>query len=155
MTRATLLRAAAVLATISVAGGAQVPTQTLCTNTAPTLKSFQPVDSLFLNSTATSFTIKLVNTVSGCPTEYRVSRFSDFHDATWTTYSASPSTVVQRTWFPPVSGGSTSIMLYFQVRVKNPQGGFPASAVGGTVTTQPMYYTSEPLSRRIRLTYFG
>jgi hypothetical protein len=155
MTRATLLRAAAMVATISVAGSAQIQTPTLCTNTAPTLKSFLPQDSLFLNSTATTFTIKLVNTVSGCPTEYRVSRFSDFHDATWTTYSASPSTVLQRTWFPPVSGGSTSIMLYFQVRVKNPQGGFPASATGGTVTTQPMFFTSEPLSRKIRLMYFG
>ena len=143
------------VATISVAGSAQVQTQTLCTTTVPTLKSFLPVDSLFLNPTATSFTIKLVNTVSGCPTEYRVSHFSDFHDATWTPYSTSPSTVVPRAWFPTVTGGSTSIMLYFQVRVKNPKGGFPVSSTGGTVTTAPMYFTSDPLSRRIRLTFFG
>jgi len=143
------------VATISVAGSAQIQTQTLCTSTAPTLKTFFPVDSVFPNPTATSFTIKLVNTASGCPTEYRVSRFSDFHDATWTAYSASPTTVIQRTWFPATVGGSTSIMLYFQVRVKNPKGGFPVSDVGGTVTTAPMYYMSGILSRKIRLFFFG
>lgn len=143
------------LATMSVASAAQIQNQTVCTSTAPTLKSFSPVDSLFPNPTATSFTIKLVNTVSGCPSEYRVSRFSDFHDATWTTYSASPTTVVQRTSFPPVADGSTSITLYFQVRVKNPQGGLPLSTSGGTLTTQPMFFTSTVLGRRIRLIFFG
>jgi len=143
------------IAVISAASSAQLQNQTICSGTAPTLKSFSPVDSLFPNPTATSFTIRLVNTVSGCPTEYRVSRFSDFRDATWMPYSASPNTVVQRTWFPTVVDGSTSITLYFQVRMKNPKGGTPISVAGGTTTTAPMFFFSDPLSRRIRLIFFG
>jgi len=110
------------------------------------------MDSLFLNSTATSFTIKLYNAVSGCPTEYRVSRFSDFHDATWTAYSTTPTTVIQRAWFPTMANGTTKITLYFQVRAKNPRGGLPIAINGGT---QPMYYVSSILGHSIRLMYFG
>lgn len=153
MTRATLLRAVAMAATICLAGSARA--QTLCSTSGVTLKSFTPVDSVFPNPTATTFTIRLYNTVGGCPTEYRVSHFSDFRDASWISYSTTPSTVIQRSWFPPVSGGSTAIVLYFEVRVKNPQGGFPVSSVGGTTTTQPMYYYGGPLSRKIRLVFFG
>jgi hypothetical protein len=150
MTRGSLLRAVAVGA-VALVAASSARAQTLCTS-GVTLKSFAPMDSLFLNSTATSFTIKLFNTVSGCPTEYRVSRFADFHDATWTAYSTTPSTVIQRTWFPAVVNGTTKITLYFQVRVKNPQGGFPTNINGGT---QPMYYMSSILNHGIRLQYFG
>jgi hypothetical protein len=58
--------------------------------TGVTLKAFSPVDSLFPNPTSTSFTIKLVNSIGGCASEYRVSRFADFRDANWMPYSASP-----------------------------------------------------------------
>ena len=150
MTRGSLLRAIGVGAVAFVAASS-VRAQTLCTS-GVTLKSFAPMDSLVLNSTATTFTIKLFNTVAGCPTEYRVSRFSDFHDATWTAYSTTPSAVIQRTWFPAVTSGTTKITLYFQVRVKNPHGGFPTNINGGT---EPMYYMSSILSHGIRLQYFG
>ena len=149
-----LLRAAGLAAaTLVVARTASA--QTACTISNVTLKSFSPVDSLFPNPTATSFTIKLANSVAGCPTEYRVSRFSDFRDASWTAYNVSPNTVVQRTWFPTTTNGSTQITLYFQVRRKNPQGGFPVTQSGGKLETQPMYFFSDVLGRRIRLIYFG
>ncbi|MGE5101114.1 MAG: hypothetical protein ACM3SX_14100 [Deltaproteobacteria bacterium] len=151
MTRGSLLRAIAISAVALVAGGS-ARAQTLCTTSGVTLKSFTPLDSLFLNPTATSFTIKLFNSVSGCPTEYRVSHFSDFHDASWTAYSTTPSTVIQRTWFPAITSSTTKITLYFQVRVKNPQGGFPTNISGGT---QPMYYYSSILGHSIRLEFFG
>jgi hypothetical protein len=129
--------------------------QTACTTTGVTLRSFTPVDSLFPNSQAASFTIKLNNNVAGCPAEYRVSRFSDFRDATWLAYSVSPSTVVQRTWFPAVVDGATQVTLYFQVRQKNPKAGFPISISGGKTQTQPDFFFSDVLGRRIRLIYFG
>ena len=129
--------------------------QTACTTTGVTLKSFTPVDSLFPNPTATSFTIKLNNTVTGCPSEYRVSRFSDFRDASWLPYNTSPSIVVQRSSFPAVVDGATQITLYLQVRVKNPKAGFPMSVSGGTTQTQPDFFFSSVLNRRIRLIFFG
>ena len=136
-----LLRVAGLAAaTLVVARTASA--QTVCTTSGVTLKSFTPVDSLFPNPTATSFNIKLGNTVAGCATEYRVSRFADFRDAAWTTYNASPSTLVDRTWFPTTTNGSTQITLYFQVRQKNPRGGFPISLAGGKTETAPMYFFS-------------
>jgi hypothetical protein len=134
---------------VSAAARAQVP----CANGGGvTLKSFNPVDSLFPNPTASTFTIKLVNGVTGCPSEYRVSRFSDFRDANWIPYSATPSTVIQRSWFPATANGTTQITLYFQVRVKNPRGGIPTS-LGGPPA--PAFFFSDPLGRSIRLIYFG
>ena len=147
-----LLRAAGLAAaTLAVARPASA--QTACTTlTGVTLKAFSPVDSLFPNPTSTSFTIKLVNSIGGCASEYRVSRFADFRDANWMPYSASPNTTVERTWFPTTTNGSTQIMLYFQVRQKNPRGGLPTSINGGT---QPMFFFSDVLGRRIRLIFFG
>jgi hypothetical protein len=149
-----LLRAVA-FGAVALSVGAVARAQTACTViSAPVLKSFNPVDSLFPNPapSATSFTIKLNNTVSGCPTEYRVSRFADFRDANWVSYSATPSTVIQRTWFPATTSGTTQITLYLQVRSKNPKGGFPTT-IGGP--TQPMYYFSEVIGRNIRIIFFG
>ena len=151
MTRTSLLRAIAVAA-LALVTGVSAQAQTACTTSGATLKTFSPMDSLLLNPTATSFSIRLYNSVGGCPTEYRVSRFSDFHDATWAPYSATPTTLVQRAWFPTLANGTTKITLYFQVRAKNPQGGLPISISGGT---QPMYYMSSILARSIRLQYFG
>lgn len=152
MTRGSLLRAVAIGA-VSLAVGGSARAQTACTTiSGVTLKTFNPVDSLYPNPTVSSFTIKLNNTVSGCPTEYRVSRFADFRDANWLAYSATPSTVIQRTWFPAPTNGNTQITLYLQVRVKNPRGGFPTT-IGGP--TQPMYFFSEVIGRNIRLIFFG
>jgi len=84
-----------------------------------------------------------------------VSRFSDFRDASWIPYVARPNTTLQRTVFPAVTNGQTQIMLYFQVRAKNPKAGMPISVVGGTTTVQPDFFFSDPLARRIRLIYAG
>ena len=154
------MRHPALLRVVGIAAATFVVThhahaQTACTTTGVTLKSFTPVDSQFMNSQAASFTIKLNNVVSGCPTEYRVSRFSDFRDASWLSYSTGPSTVIQRTSFPALSNGSTQVTLYFQVRQKNPKAGLPISAIGGTTQTQPDFFFSSVLGRRIRLIYFG
>jgi hypothetical protein len=154
MRRSALIQAIG-LATATLVVARHGHAQTACTTTGATLKSFTPVDSQFINSQATSFTIKLNNAVSGCPTEYRVSRFSDFRDASWLSYSAAPSTVIQRTWFPALANGSTQVTLYFQVRQKNPKAGLPISSVGGTTQTQPDFFFSSVLGRRIRLIYFG
>ena len=156
MRLASLLRvvalAAGTSASVSVAG-AQTPTA--ISLTPITLKSFTPVDSLIANSQATSFTIQLVNVVSGTPSDYRVSRFADFRDASWIPYGTTPSTVIQRTWFPPLVSGRTQLTLYFQVRAKNPKAGQPISSIGGQTTVQPTHFLSEVLGRRIRLVYFG
>ena len=157
MRHASLIRAVCfAAATLVVVRNA--PAQTACTTIgAPTLKSFSPVDSLFANQAAdaATFTIKLNNVASGCPTEYRVSRFSDFRDANWLAYSAAPSTVIQRTWFTAPTNGGTQITLYLQVRVKNPKAGQPISLIGGQTQVQPDYFFSSVLGRRIRLIYFG
>jgi hypothetical protein len=146
-----VLRAIAV-AVVFLVSGTSARAQTACTTSGASLTAFSPMDSLLINATATNFTIRLYNNVSGCPTEYRVSRFSDFHDATWTAYSTTPTTVIQRTWFPTIANGTTKITLYFQVRAKNPRGGLPIAINGGT---QPMYYVSSILGHSIRLLYIG
>jgi len=155
----SLLRAA-VLSGVGMAiassAGAQTLSQTLIsTTTGVTLKAFTPVDSTFINSTATSFTIALVNSVSGTPTEYRVSRFSDFRDANWIAYVATPKITIQRSVFPSMVSGTTQITLYFQVRAKNPKAGQLISSINGVTTVQPNYFFSDVLGRRIRLIYAG
>jgi hypothetical protein len=135
--------------------GAQVLSSTISTTSGVTLKTFTPVDSFYLNPTATSFSIALVHTVSGSPTDYRVSRFSDFRDANWIPYVVRPTTTVQRSVFPAVTNGGTQITLYFQLRTKNPKAGQPISVVGAQTTVQPDFFFSDPLGRRIRLVYAG
>ena len=152
--RAALLAAAAGMIMVSMAG-AQVISNTIATTGAVTLKTFTPVDSFYLNSTASSYSIALVHTVSGSPTEYRVSRFSDFRDANWIPYVSRPTTTIQRSVFPPVTNGGTQITLYLQVRAKNPNAGRPGSVIDGKLTVQPDFYFSDPLGRRIRLVYAG
>jgi len=159
MLHSSSLRSAALsvvtgLVLAAVAGGQTIST-TISTTSGVTLKTFTPVESLFVNSTATSFSIALVHTVSGSPTEYRVSRFSDFRDANWIPYVTRPTTTVQRSVFPTVTNGGTQITLYFQVRTKNPNAGRPVSSIDGKLTVQPDYYFSDPLGRRIRLVYMG
>jgi len=135
---------------------AQTLNTTLAVTSGVALKTFTPVDSLFVNPTASQFTITLKNTVSGSPTEYRVSRFADFRDANWVPYSAQPTLVVPRSWFPPSATDCTSqINLYLQVRAKNPLGGRPASLVGGKMTVQPDFFFSEVIGRRIRTIFVG
>jgi len=156
---ASSLRVAALAGAAGMLIVSPVRAQTLSSPISTTLnvalKTFTPIDSFFVNSTATSFSIALVHTVSGSPTEYRVSRFSDFRDASWIPYVARPNTTLQRTVFPAVTNGQTQIMLYFQVRAKNPKAGMPISVVGGTTTVQPDFFFSDPLGRRIRLIYAG
>ena len=155
MRHASLIRAVCLVAATLVVRNA--PAQTACTTTGVTLKSFSPVDSLFANAAAdaATFTIKLNNVVSGCATEYRVSRFADFRDANWLAYSAAPSTVIQRTWFTTPTNGGTEITLYFQVRQKNPKAGQPISLIDGKTQVQPDFFFSSVLGRRIRRIYFG
>jgi hypothetical protein len=88
-------------------------------------------------------------------TEYRVSHFADFHDATWSPYAAQPTLVVPRNWFPAIVGDATQITLYLQVRAKNPQGGRPSALINGKVTVQPQFFVSDSLPRRIRIIYAG
>ena len=152
--RVALLATATGIIIVSVAG-AQTLSNTISTTSGVTLKTFTPVDSFYLNSTATSYSIALVHTVSGSPTEYRVSRFSDFRDANWIPYVTRPTTTIQRSVFPPVTNGGTQITLYLQVRAKNPKAGQPISLIGGKVTVQPDFFFSDPLGRRIRLVYAG
>jgi hypothetical protein len=152
--RAAMLATAAGLIIVSVVK-AQTLT-TIATTSTVTLKSYTPFDSVFTNSNASSFTIALVHTVSGAtPTEYRVSRFSDFRDASWIPYVTRPTITLQRTVFPASTTGTQQIILYFQVRAKNPKAGQPISSIDGKLTVQPDYYFSDALGRRIRLIYMG
>jgi hypothetical protein len=140
------------------AGSTRMAAQTISTTTATTsvtLKTFTPVDSVFVNPSVAQFTIALNNTVSGTPTEYRVSRFADFRDASWLPYSSKPSLVGPRTWFPTATSGSAQITLYLQVRAKNPMAGRPGSLIDGKLTVQPDFFFSEVLGRRIRTLFVG
>jgi hypothetical protein len=152
--RVALLATVTGMILVSVAG-AQILSTTISTTTGVTLKTFTPVDSFYLNSTATSYTISLNHTVSGSPTEYRVSRFSDFRDANWIPYVTRPTVTIQRSVFPPVTNGGTQITLYLQLRAKNPNAGRPATVIDGKLTVQPDFFFSDPLGRRIRLVYAG
>jgi hypothetical protein len=135
---------------------AQKLNNTVAVSGAVALKTFTPVDSFFVNPTATQFVITLKNTVTGSPSEYRVSRFADFRDANWAPYSAQPTLVVPRNWFPPsATDGTSQINLYLQVRAKNPLGGRPASLVDGKLTVQPDFFFSEVIGRRIRTMFVG
>jgi len=136
--------------------GAQKLNNTVAVTGAVALKTFTPVDSFFVNPTVTQFVITLKNTVTGSPSEYRVSRFADFRDANWAPYSAQPTLVVPRSWFPPsATDGTSQINLYLQVRAKNPLGGRPASLVDGKMTVQPDFFFSEVIGRRIRTMFVG
>jgi hypothetical protein len=151
--RVVVLATTAGMLMVSIVG-AQTLSQ-IVTTTGVTLKSFTPIDSTYINSQAPSFPITLVHTVSGAPTEYRVSRFSDFRDASWIPYVSRPTITIQRTVFPAVVNGNTQITLYFQVRAKNPNAGRPMSSIDGKLTVQPDFFFSDPLGRRIRLIYMG
>ena len=149
---------AATVAVALSAGSTRIVAQTISTTTATTsvtLKTFTPVDSVFVNPSVAQFNIALNNTVSGTPTEYRVSRFADFRDASWLPYSSKPSLVVPRTWFPTATSGSAQITLYLQVRAKNPMAGRPGSLINGKLTVQPDFFFSEVLGRRIRTLFVG
>jgi len=152
--RLAVLATAAGLLIASVVG-AQTLSNTISITSGVTLKTFTPIDSFYLNSTATSYSIALVHTVSGSPTEYRVSRFSDFRDANWIPYVSRPTITIQRSVFPPVTNGGTQITLYLQVRAKNPNAGRPGTVIDGKLTVQPDFFFSDPLGRRIRLVYAG
>ena len=134
---------------------AQLPTISLTSGVQ--LKTFTPIDSLFLNPTATTFTIALVHTVTGTPTEYRVSRFSDFRDANWLPYNPRPSMTLANTVFTATPGNSSSsqVFVYLQVRARNPKAGQPISLIGGKTQVQPDFFFSDPLGRRIRIVYAG
>ena len=148
---------AATIAVALSAGSTRMVAQTISTTTTTSvaLKTFTPVDSLFVNPSVAQFNIVLNNTVSGTPTEYRVSRFADFHDASWLPYSSKPSLAVPRTWFPTATSGSAQITLYLQVRAKNPNAGRPGSLINGKLTVQPDFFFSEVLGRRIRTLFVG
>lgn len=152
--RAALLASVAAILTTSVSR-AQTISTTISTTTSVSIKTFTPIDSVFINPTATSFSIALANSVSGSPTEYRVSRFSDFRDANWLAYSSRPNIAVPRTWFPTSTSGTQQITLYLQVRAKNPKAGQPISVIDGVTKVQPDYFFSDPVGRRIRLIYAG
>ena len=152
---AALLAAAAVA---PVALQAQTLSQpTLVRSSAPTLQTFTPIDSLFVNSSATSFNIALVHTMTGTATEYRVSRFADFRDANWIPYASRPSVVVPHAWFVNVgTNGEQETTLHFQLRARNPMGGRPASfQPGGPVQVQPDFFFSEVKVGHIRLVFVG
>lgn len=135
----------------------QLPSTTISTTSGVTLKSFTPIDSLFLNPTATKFTISLVHTVVGSPSDYRVSRFSDFRDANWIPYNPQPSITLSNTLFTPTPGNSSSsqVMLYLQLRARNPKAGQPVSVIDGKTTVQPDFFFSSSLGRRIRIIFAG
>jgi hypothetical protein len=135
---------------------AQKLNTTVTVSSTLALKTFTPVDSFFVNPTVTQFVITLKNTVTGTPTEYRVSRFADFRDANWAPYSAQPTLAVPRSWFPPpATDGTSQINLYLQVRAKNPLAGRPMSLIDGKTTVQPDFFFSEVIGRRIRTIFVG
>ena len=87
-----------------------------------TIDRFEP-EELLLN-TIFPYSLKLKHTVNVVPTEYRASRFMDFHDAKWLPYTSLPIIKLQAAWFgpltPPQGSFDKKLVIYFQVRLKNP-----------------------------------
>ena len=134
------------------------PSPTIVLGSGVKLTSFTPIDSLFLNPTGTTFNIALVHRVLGSPTEYRVSRFSDFRDANWLPYNPEPHMTVTSNMFTATGGtnsGTSQVTLYLQVRARNPKAGLPISVIGGKTQVQPDFFFSDPLSRRVRIVFAG
>jgi hypothetical protein len=119
------------------------------------LRSFTPVDSFFVNPTQSDFTVTLNNTISGSATEYRVSRFADFRDATWRPYDARPALTIPGVWFEGATPSTRQVLLHFQVRNRNPNAGRPVSLIDGKTEVQPEFFFSDVLIRRVRLVYAG
>jgi len=85
------------------------------------LTSFDPTPVLLNPVYPASVTLR--HTVTGSPTLYRVSRFKDFHDATWLPYKAAPVIQIQSSW---LSAGASArenrhVGLCFQVGILNPK----------------------------------
>jgi hypothetical protein len=108
--------------------------------------------------------ITLKHTVTGKPTHYRYSRFSDFRDAQWLTYQSAPVVQVPASWFSdlkPPSPPNVQVVLYFQVRAANPKGGTPTSLTTNpttgvtTTTTQPEFIQSNVRNKIILVKFFG
>ena len=145
---------AAFLALASTAAAqTPVPSSQIVIGSGVTLKTFTPAESLFINSSLTSFPVTLNNTISGSATEYRVSRFADFRDAIWRPYSPRPALTIPSDWFSTISNGVREVTLHFQVRNKNPRAGMPTSLVDNKV--QPDFFFSDVLAGHVRLVYAG
>ena len=160
MRRAHWLHLGLITASLSLGIGTTSHAQsspTIALTSSVKLTSFTPIDSLFVNPTATTFNIALVHRVSGAPTEYRASRFSDFRDANWLPYNPEPHMTVTSNMFAatPGNSSSTQVMLYLQVRARNPKAGQPISVIGGKTQVQPDFFFSDPLARRVRIVFAG
>lgn len=132
-----------------------IPVSQIALSGAVTLKTFTPVDSFFVNPTQSDFNVTLNNTISGGATEYRVSRFADFRDATWRPYDPRPALTIPGNWFESTSTSTRQVTLHFQVRNKNPKAGRPISFIDGKTTVQPDFFFSDVLARRVRIVFAG
>jgi hypothetical protein len=132
---ASLSLAASVLA--SSAASSQLPGSNILPAGTISLTSFSP-DSFFLNSF--DWAVNLRHTVAGLtPSHYRVSRFSDFRDAQWITYSPNPVVTINRTWWTMDPNDNTrfTASMYFQLRARNPKAGQPVALSGGGLPEKP------------------
>jgi len=156
--------ASLLLAICPVASNAQPLTSGVLPHfTVVSLRSFDPTPTQIDNpSYPVSITLK--HAVAGSPTHYRVSRFSDFRDATWLLYAPAPVAQVPASWFEPFSpprGLDRKVVLYFQLRGKNPNAGRPVSNVTNPLTREktlkvaPEFLNSKTLSETITVRIWG
>jgi hypothetical protein len=142
--------------------GAQTPLTTTITTAVVSLASFDPPSPVLNPKYPVPLTLK--NSVSGTPTHYRYSRFSDFRDAQWLPYEAAPAVQIPASWFSdltPAAPPDKQVVLYFQVRAANPKAGMPTSMITDpvtgktTTTTQPQFIQSNVKSKTVLIRFFG
>ena len=67
-----------------------------------------------------------------------------------------PSISMPQSWLTPTSNsGQYSVVLYFQLRAKNPKAGQPISVINGKTQVQPDFLISAIRNRTITVTLFG
>lgn len=141
---------------------AQTPLNTTVSTAVVSLTSFDPPSPVLNPQYPAPVTLK--HTVAGTPTHYRVSRFSDFRDAKWLPYASAPVVQVPASWLSnlnPPAPPNMQVVLYFQVRAKNPKAGTPTSLTTNlttekkTLETEPEFIQSNVRSKTVLVKFFG
>jgi hypothetical protein len=157
-----LIAVAVFILASALSASAQTPLSPTISSTVVSLTSFDPASPVHNPTYPVPITLR--HTVTGSPTQYRFSRFSDFHDAKWLPYVAAPVAQIPASWFKdmtPPARPNVQVLLYFQVRAKNPNAGRPVSRVTNeltgktTVETEPEFLQSKSRSKTILVVFFG
>ncbi len=141
---------------------AQPALNTTITTAVVSLTSFDPPSPLLNPQYPAPVTLRHV--AVGTPTHYRFSRFSDFRDARWVPYVSAPVVQVPASWFSdlnPPEPPNKQVVLYFQIRAKNPKAGTPTSLITNSTTgaktleQEPEFIQSNVRNKKVLVKFFG